>query len=336
MNRLVLALVAIAPLGGCVVTDGDVAGGAVDSLTAAPAADAVNTFTVGVSGTAAVHYTSPEPGLLDISVDGATVIERSVDLSTSLTADLDADVPLSEGPNEVVVTFTYQGEVLTQGFVVNAGMDPTAITLPTWTPTYTAHQGLDVTGTISVGADAAYVVSSVGISVDGGPWMPATDAGAGAWDVTIVDPDIGDSDIAVRATATVDGHSADTVMHGRLTVDPVFDCADAASMLPVTQLIRNNGTEQRVMAGYFGRADGGHDVTFVLDASVTDPINADVTVVSSTTAYATTEVHASWTVSALRCDTGTNTCSIPYDLSAYVDGVQICSHAGFGNVVNLR
>jgi len=333
VTRVLALLVALAPLGACVVTDADLAGGALDTLTAAPDASAVNTFTVGVTGTATVQYTSPEPAVLDITVDGAQVIEQGLDVSAALTAAIDATVPLHEGPNEIVVAVTYQGETLTERFVVDAAMDPPTITGPVWgAPAYTAHQGLDVGGTITVAADAAYAVADVAVSVDGEPWIPATSAGGATWTVTIPDPDIGDSDVAIRVTTAVDGHTAETTAHATLTVAPIFDCAAAGSMLPTTDLLRNNGTENRIMAGYFGHPDGGHDVSFALTSAQTQ--FGTVTVLSSTTGYGLTEIHASWIVSSLRCDTGGGSCTIPYSLVAYVDGVQLCAQGDFGNITS--
>lgn len=334
MIRLGPILSLMMPLvGACVVTDADTFEGALASLEVAPASSTRNVFTVDVTGALAVNYTSPEPAVLEISVDGAGVLTQSLDLATTLGVDLAATVPLHEGPNQIVVLARYHGETLSKQFVVDAAMAPAAITLPSWTPTYIAHEGLTMTGTIGVVADPAYEVTAVAVAVDGGPWLPSTPAAGGGWQATITDPDIGDSDVAVRATTSVDGHQAVTETRGVLTVAPIFDCTSGTSMLPDNDLIQNNTTEQRLMVGYFGQPDGGHDVSFVID--FTDENGDAYTVASSTVRYGITQIAVSWNVNRLRCDTNNGTCASPYDLRVFVDGVLRCSRIAFGTVIRF-
>ncbi len=335
MKRLGLALsLTMSLASACVISDADTLHGALASLAAAPAATTRDVFTVEVTGTLAVNYTSPEPAVLEISVDGAVVLTQSLDVATALDASLAATVPLHEGPNQIVVLARYRGETLSEQFVVDAAMAPPAISLPTWTPTYTAHEGLTMSGTIGVAALPAYAVTAVAVSVDGGPWLPSTPAAGGGWRATITNPDLGDSDVAVRATTSVDGHQAVTEAHGVLTVAPVFDCTSGTSMLPDNDLIQNNSTEQRVMVGYFGQPSGGHDVAFVID--FTDENGDPYTVTSSTVRYGIAQIEVAWNVNRLRCNTNNGDCASPYALRVFVDGVPLCNRTAFGTVIRFN
>jgi hypothetical protein len=331
VKRLILCA---ALAGGCVATDADTLDGSLASLTFTPAATSRNVFTVDVSGALAVRYTSPEPAVVEISVDGAVVLTQSLDVSSALSVNLTATVPLHAGPNQIVAAAHYQGETLSQQVVVNAAMTAPTITLPTWTSTYTAHQGLVARGTITVAADAAYAVVGADVSVDGGPWQPATSDGAGGWAAAIVNPDIGASDVAVRVTTAVDGATATTDAHGTLTIAPVFDCTSPTSMLPSNNFIQNNGTEQRVLAGYFGRPDGGHSVAFVL--SFIDDVGVHYTSVGSTLNYGIAELEAAFNVSRGRCQNNQTSCSLSYDLAVLVDGAPLCNQPAFGQITRFN
>src|SRR5512135_3630846 len=97
-------------------------------------------------------------------------------------------------------------------------------------------------------------------------------------------------------------------------------------MLPSTTL--TSQTEQRVMVGYFGRADGGHDATFVLTGTPQQGVQG--TVASQTVDYGATQVHVAFSPGALRpCDQCQPT---SYTLAALVDGVQICQKTAFGQI----
>lgn len=323
-----LALLAIAAA-SCVVPDADPPG-AIADLTLAPAATSVDVFHVQVSGQATVDYTSDEPALLELWVDGALVAQTSLAFEAALTAPIDLQIPLGDGPNEIVGTLTYHGEATSRRFAVEVAMTAPTITIPTWSKTYTAHVGMNVTGRIDVTAPAAYTVVAVDVSLDGGAWEPAAPAAAGAWDATMIDPDLGDSDVAIRVTTAVEGHRAQTVVHDVLHVDPIFECA-ATSMLPDTRLVRNVGTEVRTLVGYFGRPSGGHGVTFYLSANSPNlPGNPRITIASQTNTYGTTAMVVAFGVGAFSCDTGAGSCDMPYDLQASIDGVALPTCASFG------
>lgn len=316
-------------LSACVVEDADPPG-AIAGLDLAPSAAMVDVFHVQLTGQADVDYMSDEPAVLEIRVDGALVSQSALSFADALSAPIDVTVPLGEGPNDVVGTLVYHGEAMTERFTVTAAMTAPAIVLPTWVKTYTAHVGMEVTGNVAVTAAAPYTVAAVEVSLDGGPWQPAAAAAGGGWDATMLDPDLGDSDVAVRVTTTVDGHAAQIVVHDVLHVDPVFTC-DATSMLPETRLIRNVGTEVRTMVGYFGRPDGGHGVTFLISASSPNlPGNPRLTVASQTSTYSTTSMVVSYGLGAFSCDTGGASCDMPYDLAVSVDGVTLPACPSFG------
>lgn len=272
---------------------------------------------------------SDEPAVLELWVDGALVAQTSLAFVDALTAPIDLQIPLGDGPNEVVGTLRYHGEATTQRFAVDVAMTAPTITIPTWATAYAAHVGMAVTGRIGVAAPAAYAIAAVEVSLDGGPWVPAA-ASAGGWDATMTDPDIGDSDVAIRVTTTVEGHQAQAIVHDVLHVEPIFECA-AASMLPETRLVRNVGTEVRTMVGYFGRPSGGHSVTFAVAANSPNlPGNPRITVTSQTNTYGTTALVVSFGVGAYSCDSGTGTCDMPYDLQAVIDGVALPACTNFG------
>jgi hypothetical protein len=315
-------------LSACVVEDADQEGAAVLQLEVATAATETNLFSTEVTGSFEVQYASADPATIEFAIDGAVVETQTFDVSEARTATFAADLPLAEGPNEIDVRLRYHGESLARSLVVGATMTAPTITLPTWTSTFTPDVGLTITGDIGVTADGAYQVLDVATSIDGGSWTPAVD-GANGWAATLTDPDIGRSDVAVRVTLGLDEHRLVTVVHDSVDVAPVFDCGDSDSMAPTTRMLRSNATEQRIMRGYFGRPDGGHDVSFVISG---DAEQGFVTVVSSTTAYARTSIHAAWVVGALRCDGNGNDCDLPYDLEVLVDGVSVCSQTHFGDV----
>lgn len=313
---------------GCVVDDADPPG-AITGLTLAPASDTIDVFHARLSGQAEVAFMSDEPAVLEVWVDGALVSQSSLSFADALARPLDVEIPVGEGPNEVVGTLRYHGEERTERFTITAAMTAPMIMVPTWTTTYTPHVGMEVTGRIGVTALAAYSVKSVEVSLDGGSWQPAAEAAAG-WDATLNDPDIGDSDVAVRVTTAVDGHEAFTVVHDVLHVDPIFACA-STSMLPSPQLIRNVGTEVRTMVGYFGRPDGGHGVAFLLTANSPNlPGNPRFTIASQTNTYSTTSMVVSYGIGAFSCDTGATSCDMPYDLQVSVDGVALPACTNFG------
>lgn len=328
-------LVTAAVAGGCVTTDADTLDGALGALSITPATTATDVFTVEVHAMVDVAYTSADPVVLEITDDGATVVSTSLDVTSAMMVEAHLTVPLHPGPNKLVAIAHYRGDALTQEAVIDAAMTAPTITLPSWTTTYTVHEGKVATGTITVAANAAYAVDAVEVAVDGGPWQPAPSDGNGGWAATITDPDIGDSDVAVRVTTSVDGQRQQTTAHGVLTIAPVFDCAGPGAMLPSTDFIQNNGTEQRVMAGYFGRPDGGHSVDFVL--GFTDEQNIRYAVVGSTLRYGTNQIETSFNVSRGRCNTNnTTSCTMNYDLTVLVDGVQLCTRTGYGKITRYN
>lgn len=324
---LLVALLGAGPT-GCVLDDADRDGAAILDLSATAAATDVNVFHVAVDASVEVAFTSVEPAVLTVSVDGAEVQRATLDVSSSRTADAAFDVPLAAGANAIELTLRYGGATSSQGLVVTAGMTAPTVTLPTWASTFTPDVGLDLTGTIAVAADPAYQVLAVETSLAGDPWQPAV-LGADGWTATLTNPDLGTSDVAVRVTTGIGPERAVLELHDTVDVAPIFDCGDGASMSPSTLMFRSNGTEQRVMRGYFGRPSGGHDVTFALFAQGE---LGDVTVVSAPVLYGTTALHVAYGVTAMRCNSNQNDCDLPYDLTAYVDGVQVCTQPDFGAV----
>ncbi|MCX5746327.1 MAG: hypothetical protein NT062_27940, partial [Proteobacteria bacterium] len=322
---------------GCQIEDADLAEDAITEFTIAPAAMTTDRFSMHYTGTVTAGFTSARPATLTINVAGQPVVSQSIDLSTQLTQPVDVVVPLSaEGPNAVSAELTYQGATLAEDSVITVAITAPSITIPTFAQAYTAHVGLSATGKVLVTAAAGYTVDAVATSVDSGPWQPTTSDGAGGWDATLVDPDIGDVDVAVRAQVWIDGHAGTLTSHATMHVNPVFDCEAQASMLPSSTLLvtgqNSQGTgENRVMVGYFGKP-GLHDATFTIAGNANAfQGNPLITVVSQTVSSTSTEVHVAFNTNQLRCDTGNQTtCNTSYNLAAIVDGVQLCATTGGG------
>jgi len=343
-NHLVLLAAVTA---GCAVDDADLEHGALATFTLTPSATMTDHFSMAYTGSVTAGFRSEQPGTLIVKVAGQPVVQQAVDFSKDLTQAVQITVPLTaEGPNAVAAELDYQGATLSTDSVVTVSMTAPMITIPTFTQTYTPHVGLSATGTIQVAAAMGYSVTAVATSVDAGPWMPAIANSSGGWDATLVDPDIGDVDVAVRADVAIDGHSESTIAHATMHVAPIFDCTQAAtSMLPSTTLLATGfggfaTGENRVMVGYFGQPNKGHDASFILTGNAPEfQGNPVVTVVSSTVSFGTTEVHAAFNTGVLRCNpNNASSCDNPYDLSVMVDGVIVCSTTGrsFGIVRSLQ
>jgi len=328
MKPLHAMLMLVATTSGCQAEDADLENGALATFELMPAATTTDRFSMAYSGTVTAGFTSERPATLVVKVDGQPVAQQAVDLSEQLTLPLQITVPLAaDGPNAVSAELEYYGARLSRDSVITVTMTAPTITIPTLTQTHMAHVGLDATGKVQVTAAAGYAVDAVATSTDDGPWQPAVPDGSGGWDVVIVDPDIGDVDVAVRAEVSIDGHATAAIAHSTMHVDPIFDCATASSMLPTTTLLRQNSGENRVMVGYFGQPGQGHDVSFILTGNASDfPGNPLVTVVSETVASGSVEIHAAFNTNALRC--ANNPCDTSYNLSAMVDGVVTCSTTG--------
>jgi len=311
-------LLLAAATAGCQVQDADLEHGALATFSLAPAATMTDHFSMMYTGSVTAGFRSEQPGTLTVKVDGQPVVQQAVDFSKDLTQALSITVPLTaEGPNAVSAELDYQGATLSTDSLVTVSMTAPTITIPTFTQTYTPHVGLAATGTIQVSAAAGYTVTAVATSID-----------------------------AVRAEATVDGHGESTIAHAVMHVAPIFDCTQpATSMLPSTTLLATGfggqaTGENRVMIGYFGQPNRGHDASFILTGNAPEfQGNPVVSVVSSTVSYGTTEVHAAFTTGILRCNpNNANSCDNPYDLTVMVDGVVVCNTTGrtFGVVRSLQ
>lgn len=347
MTTLKHILLLAAATAGCQVDDADLEHGALATFALAPAATMTDHFSMMYTGSVTAGFRSEQPGTLIVKVDGQPVVQQAVDFSKDLTQALTIAVPLTaEGPNAVSAELDYEGATLSADSLVTVSMTAPTITIPTFNQTYTPHVGLAAAGTIQVSAAAGYTVTAVATSIDAGPWMPATANASGGWDATLVDPDIGDVDVAVRADVAVDGHSESTIAHAIMHVAPIFDCTQpATSMLPSTTLLATGfggqaTGENRVLIGYFGQPNRGHDASFILTGSAPEFQGSPVvSVVSSTVSYGTTEVHAAFSTGILRCNpNNASSCDNPYDLTVMVDGVVVCSTTGrvFGVVRSLQ
>lgn len=303
---------------------------ALQSFSLFPQASAVNVFAVSMTGTIGFGWYADSPALVDVYVEGARVLTFEI-APDALEVPVSFEVPLEhEGSNEVVTVVRYGGEELATGTSVEVTMDAPLLTFPTWAQTYLPLQGLRVSGDVTVSIDPAYDLVAVEFSVDGGPWSPATAAGNN-WNVTFMNPDLGASDVAVRVTEVADGHEKTVVFHSVLTVAPVFICATPSQvMLPTTTLVQDNVVELRTMSGYFGRPDGGHNVTFVVRATAGGDSH---TIVGKTIERGPALMSVEFRVAPVDC--GFGGCSVSYSLEAVVDGAQVCFNPTFGQITNL-
>jgi len=306
---------------------------ALASLTLAPDASAVNIFEVGVSGTVTAGHHSDLPAVLELRVDGAVVHSEELDLSTALTADYAATIPLDqEGSNEIVADVTYEGEHLSQRQTVAVSWATPSLAFPnTWNDSYTRLVGKTVSGDVTVTPADGYTIDRVSYSVDGGARLDAVPATGDDYTVTLDNPDIGAVALTVRVDSSADGHRQTTDFYTTLTVAPEFDCANPGqSMLPDNDLIQNVGTNNRTMVGYFGHPGEGHTVSFAISVDV--PGDGRITVISNMITYGDTTALVGISASRLRCQN--EPCTLPdYDLSAVVDGVEICNNNAFGSII---
>lgn len=293
-----------------------------------PAASAVNVFQVGLTGSATFGYLSARPATLEIAVEGATVHVENVDASTNPSATVNVTVPLlREGANRIAATLRYSGQELTQKTLVTMAWDAPTLGPTTWTETYVKGVSLTETATAAITAAPAYKIDSVSVSVDGGTPFPAPVAAAQA-SIVVVNPDIGDDTVAITVATSDDAHVQQTTFYRPLPVSAKFDCL-ASSMLPASTLVRNVGTEQRDMVGYWGDPGGGHTIGFLLTAqSWFNNGPQTLLVLGKPTSYGRFYSGVELGIGQYRCQNPP--CQIPYALTATVDGKQICTQANYG------
>lgn len=329
-----LFLAATLTMAACTVEDADLAESpAVIEFSMTPSADQTNTFTVEVSGEVTFGYLSPEPATLDILVEGASVYQQTFDVSQSDSASFTAAVPLSQlGQNDVVGVVRYYGQELTAVAEVEVAFAAPAITVPAWQQTYVESESLTLSGELEIAPADGYTIDDVAFKVDDAEWLAATAVSDGVYQVEIVNPDIWDSDVDLRVVTSTDGHVQETHAFTTITVDPIFDCADHAAMLPENGMVRQVGTENRVMLGYFGHP--GHAVAFEIAATGVENIG-DLAVTSSMLTNGRFAVTEQFLVDDFRCG-GDTTCQLDYGLTALVDGVEICSEVDFGQITDFN
>lgn len=298
-----------------------------------PAAAEVDVFEVGISGPVTAGYRSTHPATVDVLVDGLPAWSTTLDLSQGTTASIAADLPLLHpGDNEVVAEVHYDEASWTHAFTVTVTPPAPAVTLPSWATNYVESVEMVASGTLMATAAPGWTVDSVSYSIDGGAtWRAAVGGGADDWAMTLIDPDIGTSDLLYSVQSSNRGIHHTTQWTDTLTVDPIFDCSDPGAMTPTNELVRDNRDEVRSMVGYFGDPDGGHIISFVLTA------NADgqglIDSVGQTTSYGRFAMETSFNVDEFRCNN--NPCQQNYALEVLVDGVSLCSDANFGQVMEL-
>jgi hypothetical protein len=331
-SHAAVALAVLAALGGCAIEDADLQETpAIVEFTLAPEVDETSVFEVTVAGTIEFGVLAAEPAVLDLQVEGASVYRETFDVSTSTSATFEVALPLGRvGPNEIIGVVSFAGQARAAEASVAVALAAPTITLPTWDQAYVPLESLTLTGDVEVAPAAGYAVDEVAYKVDDGPWLAATPTEDGAYAIEVRDPDIGDSDLDVRVTTSTAGHVQETHAFDRLHVDPIFDCADHGAMRPDNALVRQVGTENRVMVGYFG--DPGHAVSFTLTGTGIENIGT-LTVASATLTNGRFAVTTQYLVDDFRCPD--SPCDFDVDLTAMVDGVELCSEVDFGTVTDF-
>lgn len=324
-------LVIAAGLYGCVVHDADLDSAAIVSFDATPATDETGVYSVVLSVTADLAYASSKPADLEVLVGGQVVHAQTFDVSSETNISETVTVPLlGEGPNEVVATLSYNGQVETLRNTVTVNEEAATVAFPAWSTSHNQSQ------TITVTPAEGWTATRLQFAINGGTWIDATVGDAGAFTVDLQRLDIGDNEIAVRAT-TESGviKRVDNIVDTIPDIAPVFDCAmPAESMLPSTELVRELQDDTKTMVGYFGDPQRDHDILFVLRYEY-DAENQDITAGAVVTSRSWDSVQVAFNTRAADCNRIGNNCTQDYKLSLYVDGKLICENDTFGRIRDL-
>ncbi len=92
---------------------------AITKFELAPKTQTTNSFEIELSGLINFGYTSTNPAVLIVNVNGKNIYSENIDVSSELSKTLDFTIPLTkEGSNNVVALLTYGKNTLTQKFSV--------------------------------------------------------------------------------------------------------------------------------------------------------------------------------------------------------------------------
>jgi len=302
-----------------------------------PSNSASDVFWVQVTGGGTVGYMSAQTAVLDIEVDGQTVLGQNFDMSTSTNFNVDEPIGLFHvGDNEVVATMTYDGVEFRDTFTVTVTPPAPTVTLPSWNTSFNPGVELTASGIIEVVPSFDYVTEAVRFSIDGGiTWADAVEVDPvdpldNDWSVTVVNPDILDEEVLFSVDSVNRGYVVNTLWVDPLPIQPIFDCTDGGSMVPQTLLIQDLVYEDRTMAGYFGDPLGNHSISFAITANADD--QGPATVVGRTIRYGRFGIEVEFFVDEYQC----NNCNTqPYDLEVFVEGGSFCQRNNFGLVEEL-
>ena len=198
---------------------------------------------------------------------------------------------------------------------------------------------------VTVTPPAGWITSRVDYSLDGTNWMQAkvSDTDATKYTVALTNLDIGSNDLTLRVTSSYREQTSTTIFHSAINdVAAVFDCnTPDASMLPSATMILQDGTEVRTLTGYFGDPLRGHSV--VATINFTNEGGSSYQIEGAIASYARTQITASFQVGHATCNRPstnpgfqcTGPCSIHYGLKVTIDGKDICTNTGFGDITNL-
>lgn len=300
--------------------------GALQDFTATPVATDVQVMEVEVDVAGTLGFVSTEAAELVLSVGGDVVVARSLDASSTSVSTSETLTLPGVGTHAIDARLTYEGNVLSDSFVVSATAPAPSVTLPVWTTALTPGVEMLATGELTVVPDAPWETQAVRVSTDGGmTWTAAAAASGPAWSVVIENPDINGQPVLYEIDTVHRGVVHTTTVSDDLQVDPVFDCQSPLSMLPTTELIEDHNTEVRTMVGYFGDPAAGHTVSFIIDVSV--PNDGLYEVVGALMNYGTFAIETEFTTDRLRCG---GDCTIDYDLEVFVDGQLLCAETNYG------
>jgi hypothetical protein len=135
----------------------------------------------------------------------------------------------------------------------------------------------------------------------------------------------------VTAELTYAGSVKTKALTVQVPFEPMFDCTDAAAMLPTNTLVGQNGFETRTLLGYFGDPANGHTVTAVIDYDGTDGWHYQE--VGNVIVYGRETLTVEFSVNHAECANAP--CDVPYGLTVYVDEAQVCTNASYGVIKRL-
>lgn len=312
----------------CTVPDADLAEtSAITSVELSASTDQLPQMKSRITGTISLGYTSSQ--LVTMSIyDGEVLVAQDTFDASIPVIPVDREITLAgSGERQLNVVIDYNTQQLRKTLVLNVSLTPPLAVFDEWNIDFDPDTGVQATGGVTVTLDSGYTIESVRYAVDKGAWFYASSSDGVHFPIAIQNPDIGEVLVDLEVTASIQGELVTARFSDIFSVDAHFDCNNPAqAMIPENDLISNMTEEHRIMKGYFGSADGGHVLSFVVTANVQG--NGIYQSVGEVQSYGPTAVGVKYYVAPLRCEN--QPCNTPYRLEFYIDGILYCSRDNFG------